>query len=267
MKLAQSESAVTGDPLPVTRAVKVGGGGSLLKLTVAKTGTGLGAVTSSPAGIELRRRLRSGIRSGQEKSTLTATAAAGSKFTGWSGWLLGHRHLQSDDERSERSQSELRPDCQAQTHRLKSGKRHGHRDELSQRHRLPQRLHAGIRRRQGGDPDRAPRPKTASKFTGWTVGRRQLSGHGNLQSDDERGEGSQSELGFDCRTQIQTQSQKDRHGHRHGDQLAVRHRLRHRLRRGIRGRQRSHPQPETLFGLQLSKAGRAARANPKASAK
>lgn len=83
MKLAHTDKAPTGDPLPATLAVKVPGSGALQKLTVAKTGTGLGTVSSSPAGIGC------GVDCDQEyeeskEVTLTATTIAGSKFTGWS---------------------------------------------------------------------------------------------------------------------------------------------------------------------------------------
>lgn len=83
MKLAQPNSGAVGDPLPATHAVKVPGSGAMQKLTVAKTGTGSGIVTGSPAGIGC------GVDCDQEyeeskEVTLTATAATGSKFTGWS---------------------------------------------------------------------------------------------------------------------------------------------------------------------------------------
>jgi hypothetical protein len=83
MKLAHTDKAPTGDPLPVTHAVKVPGSAAMQKLTVAKTGAGFGSVISSPAGIGC------GVDCDQEyeenkEVTLTATAATGSKFTGWS---------------------------------------------------------------------------------------------------------------------------------------------------------------------------------------
>ena len=53
-------------------------------LTVAKSGAGNGSVSSSPAGIECGSTCSSGFDAGQEV-TLSATAAAGSEFAGWSG--------------------------------------------------------------------------------------------------------------------------------------------------------------------------------------
>jgi trimeric autotransporter adhesin len=53
-------------------------------LTVAKTGSGTGAVTSSPAGINCGATCTAGYPAGTVV-TLTATQAAGSTFSGWSG--------------------------------------------------------------------------------------------------------------------------------------------------------------------------------------
>jgi subtilisin family serine protease len=53
-------------------------------LTVAKNGTGTGTVTSSPAGINCGAGCVGSFATGASV-TLTATAAAGSAFTGWSG--------------------------------------------------------------------------------------------------------------------------------------------------------------------------------------
>src|SRR5947208_15051783 len=53
-------------------------------LTVSKAGTGTGTVTSSPAGITCGVTCSASLTSGTAV-TLTATPAAGSTFTGWSG--------------------------------------------------------------------------------------------------------------------------------------------------------------------------------------
>src|SRR5205823_3557165 len=53
-------------------------------LTVSKAGTGSGTVTSSPGGITCGATCAASFASGTAV-TLTATAAAGSTFTGWSG--------------------------------------------------------------------------------------------------------------------------------------------------------------------------------------
>ncbi len=56
----------------------------LFDLTVSKSGTGGGTVTSSPAGINCGSDCSESLEDGTSV-TLTATPAAGSSFTGWSG--------------------------------------------------------------------------------------------------------------------------------------------------------------------------------------
>ncbi|MGR0481751.1 MAG: InlB B-repeat-containing protein [Candidatus Electronema sp. V4] len=57
-------------------------------LTVSKNGTGSGAVTSSPAGISCGSTCGTSFTAGQSV-TLTAAAASGSTFAGWSGACSG----------------------------------------------------------------------------------------------------------------------------------------------------------------------------------
>ncbi len=57
-------------------------------LTISRTGTGGGTVTSSPAGIDCGQACSVGFGVGT-KVTLTATAAAGSRFAGFSGACTG----------------------------------------------------------------------------------------------------------------------------------------------------------------------------------
>jgi len=57
-------------------------------LTVAKAGTGAGTVASTPAGIDCGATCKGSFASGTSV-TLTATAAAGSTFAGWSGACTG----------------------------------------------------------------------------------------------------------------------------------------------------------------------------------
>jgi Divergent InlB B-repeat domain/Protein of unknown function (DUF1573)/Abnormal spindle-like microcephaly-assoc'd, ASPM-SPD-2-Hydin len=60
-----------------------GGGTSNFALTVNEAGTGTGTVTSAPAGINCKPTCSANFVSGTQV-TLTATAATGSTFTGWS---------------------------------------------------------------------------------------------------------------------------------------------------------------------------------------
>src|SRR5262245_31559044 len=57
-------------------------------LTVTKAGTGSGTVTSSPAGISCGTTCSGSYNSGTAV-TLTAAAASGSTFSGWSGACTG----------------------------------------------------------------------------------------------------------------------------------------------------------------------------------
>jgi subtilisin family serine protease len=60
----------------------------LRALSVSRSGTGSGAVTSAPAGIDCGRTCTASFEEGTEV-TLTATAASGSVFAGWSGACSG----------------------------------------------------------------------------------------------------------------------------------------------------------------------------------
>ncbi len=64
------------------------------QLTVVPSGTGTGTVTSVPAGIDCGATCSSGFENGTVV-TLTAAAAAGSTFTGWTGDLSGSSTPQS----------------------------------------------------------------------------------------------------------------------------------------------------------------------------
>jgi uncharacterized repeat protein (TIGR02543 family) len=57
-------------------------------LTVARAGTGTGTIASSPAGINCGSACSASYTSGASV-TLTATAASGSTFTGWTGACTG----------------------------------------------------------------------------------------------------------------------------------------------------------------------------------
>jgi len=72
----------TADVWPV-RTGQSSGGGSLL-LTVAKAGAGSGTVTGAPSGIDCGSTCSASFNAGTQV-TLTAAAASGSTFTGWSG--------------------------------------------------------------------------------------------------------------------------------------------------------------------------------------
>ncbi len=61
---------------------------STLTLSVSKSGTGSGTVTSSPSGISCGSTCSSSFTNGSSV-TLTATAASGSTFSGWSGACSG----------------------------------------------------------------------------------------------------------------------------------------------------------------------------------
>ena len=65
-----------------------GTGGTTATLSLAKTGAGSGTVTSAPAGINCGAACALSVASGTNV-TLTATAATGSTFAGWSGACSG----------------------------------------------------------------------------------------------------------------------------------------------------------------------------------
>src|SRR5512139_4336360 len=61
---------------------------TLYTVTVGKTGTGSGAVASSPSGIDCGSACSASIAGGTSLA-LSATSAAGSTFSGWSGACTG----------------------------------------------------------------------------------------------------------------------------------------------------------------------------------
>ena len=61
-------------------------------LTASNAGTGSGQVRSTPAGIRCGTDCTEAYANGTVV-TLTASPAAGSTFTGWSGSVCRHRHL------------------------------------------------------------------------------------------------------------------------------------------------------------------------------
>ena len=68
----------------------------MYNLTVSKTGTGSGTVTSVPAGIACGGTCAYAYDY-NTSVTLTAAAATGSTFTGWGGAVHGHGRLRGDD--------------------------------------------------------------------------------------------------------------------------------------------------------------------------
>ena len=79
--VAMQEPAPAPAPTPVPAP-------SPYNIAVLKAGSGAGTVTSSPAGIVCGADCEEGYASGT-LVTLTATAASGSKFAGWSGGCSG----------------------------------------------------------------------------------------------------------------------------------------------------------------------------------
>jgi subtilisin-like proprotein convertase family protein len=84
-----------GDDFSVRSNVEAGASGNLAALgtaqptlAVSKAGSGAGTVTSNPTGIDCGSTCSSGFDD-RNDVTLTATAAAGSSFTGWSGDCSG----------------------------------------------------------------------------------------------------------------------------------------------------------------------------------
>jgi hypothetical protein len=80
------DEATFGNPQPVQHTLIVKAPAAAL--SVFKTGTGSGTVTSSPAGISCGESCSAEFEAGKVV-TLTPTAAAGSEFTGWSGACSG----------------------------------------------------------------------------------------------------------------------------------------------------------------------------------
>lgn len=80
------DEATFGNPQPVQHTLIVKAPAAAL--SVFKTGTGSGTVTSSPAGINCGEACSAEFEAGKI-ATLTPTAAVGSEFTGWNGACSG----------------------------------------------------------------------------------------------------------------------------------------------------------------------------------
>jgi hypothetical protein len=78
------EQANFGDPTPAEQSLTVQGEVPLFKLTVSKTGSGSGTITSSPAGIDCGGDCSEEYEEGKIVA-LSAAAEPGSEFKGWSG--------------------------------------------------------------------------------------------------------------------------------------------------------------------------------------
>lgn len=74
--------------VPLTNGGGGGGDPMTFSLTVTAAGTGSGTITSTPTGINCGSSCSAGYSSGASV-TLTASAASGSTFTGWSGACSG----------------------------------------------------------------------------------------------------------------------------------------------------------------------------------
>jgi hypothetical protein len=89
--LSLGNLVITSDAASSPNAVSLSGSGGVTvsyAISVNKSGTGTGTVTSSPAGINCGAICSASFASGSS-SALTATAAAGSTFNGWSGACSG----------------------------------------------------------------------------------------------------------------------------------------------------------------------------------
>ncbi len=114
-------------------------------LTVTRTGAGSGTVTSSPAGISCGSTCSATFPADTAVS-LTATPAAGSMFTGWTGDCSGTGRLLGDHVHGTIRVGGLRRGDQ-DPHGHQAGQRVGHGDQLAGRHRLRHGLRRGLRHR------------------------------------------------------------------------------------------------------------------------
>ena len=134
-------------------------------LSVSSAGAGTGTVTSNPAGIDCGATCAADFTDGTSV-TLTAAAAAGSGFTGWSGACIGRlHHLHRRDEPGPLGHGDVRA-AAGSAQRRHGGRRHrlGHEPG---RHRLRRDVPG-----HASPTARASRSRAAaaagSTFTGWS---------------------------------------------------------------------------------------------------
>ena len=144
-------------------------------LTVTKAGTGAGTVTSSPAGISCGATCSANYASGTSV-TLTAAAASGSTFAGWSGACTGTGACTVSMTAARAVTATFNSAVDVRVERDEGGHGHWHRDVITDRHQLRHHVQRELRERHVGDAH--------GRGGQWLDVRRlerRVHGHGNLR--------------------------------------------------------------------------------------
>ena len=241
---ASGESLLSTDPGEADLYdARVGGGfaSGIVKyaLTVKKTGTGTGKVTSAPAGIDCGSDCEEPYEEGKEV-TLTQLADAGSEFVKWTGACIGSGTckvtMSAPKKSPPNSNSPSNPNS-THHHQVGHRHRHGQRGSLAEPNTINcgSHLRTRIRRRRRGDAQQSSRRRLRIQRMD-----RRLHRLGHLRSDDERSQSRRGQVRPDRPHPDDHQS-----GHRHGrSQMQSRRRPRRSLRRLLpqrhRAQSRSH---------------------------
>ena len=216
-------------------------------LTVARSGSGSGTITSTPAGIDCGTDCAQDYDYGTNV-TLTATPDASSSFTGWSGDAdCSDGSVTMTSAKSCTATFELLPPDTYSLTVAKTGTGSG---TVSS---SPAGIDCGptatkpmkTARSSPSPPPRLPAPLSQAGPVTCRLHRRLCYGHHrprlhrHLHPRDPAPDG-----------------RHDRHGQRHGHQLTGRHRLRHRLQPGLRLRHQRHPHRHPQRQLQLHRLER-----------
>ena len=143
-------------------------------LEVDKTGTGLGTVTSTPAGIDCGGTC-SAAYPGGGMVALTATATPGSTFTGWSGACtgaaacevtvvgrrVGHGHLHAQQRSGPAAGDRPAREGHEGLGRQEEGRAHGHGRARRRAAPSPSRRRSRARARRSSPPSARSRPESA----------------------------------------------------------------------------------------------------------
>ncbi len=221
------------------RTGRLPGSSSSVWLTVSKPGTGSGAVTSTPSGINCGNRVQLPVHEGCHGDPHRCRRFGLYLHRLVHRGMLGNGDLCRDPQRGYDGDSDIHPEYgpSIYPHRRQIGHRRGHRDKLSYRYYLRLHMQRPIRSKHHGDPHRCRR----FGFHLHRLVHRGMLGNGDLCRDPQRGYDGDSDIHPGCGYTIHPHRQQI--GHRYGNRhkFTRRYRLRLHMQRRVRCHDTRYP--------------------------